>query len=823
MRNVSRNMRGVGSDIGRSVGEPMQLEIQKMADQAFDNVSKNASRQGGKAGDAHGTGFRSGFSRGMRGWDPFKDVDKDASSAGDRTARSFTNRFNTVLTSGVGQAALAASKGFTMFFAQAQAGAVALSGLGGAISSLVSGLYLVGTAAASAGASLAAIGGIGAVAAQGAITLGVAFKGVFKGISEGFKATKGGTEGAEKAIIAATRRVEDARKRIQDVQIANAKKLVDANRKIQDAQQRLNEVTQQGADRRADAARKVAEAERKLAESSQGVIDAQDKLNDAYREGQEYLQQLAFDSEDAVLAQEAAAIALEKAQARAQQARDVAPEGSRARQEIELALKEAELAMRRANDRVNDLAEEQVKAAEAGIEGTKAVADATQGVIDAKEREQDAIETSPRRRGTRRTLRSRPPNDQTKAEADLAQAKADKSAVAADNARDLAKAYEDLERAQQDLKSSSDSSSLATNTFAEALAGLSPSAQEFVKRLVAMKETFNDFKKAVQEPFFKAFNDPFFEMVDTLLPAAETRLADTSGLLGTMAGQFAGALTANLDNFNRLLEFNDKILGIFAKENENGESTSSKLVDLFFRFGQAIEPITERFANFIVSLVDMAHAATDTKAEMEKFTAFFDRAGDRMAAFGCIFGHIIDLFGTLSKAAGPAVDTLLRYFDDAFLKMKLSAESNIGAIGNYFNGVVNNLMPLFDLLGQVSLVFLEMGASPKLGEALKSSRAGWSRCARSSARATTSCRCWPRSWSTSCACSPRCPTAVPSRRSSQCSRRSRAGSPPCSRARRSRRSSRPSARSWAWSARSACCPSGPMRSAASSWASSSGR
>ena len=188
---------------------------------------------------------------------------------GQRVASTFTQRFNNVLSSGTGQAALAASKAFTLFFAKAQTGAVALSSLGGVISSLVSGLYLVGTAAASAGASLAALGGIGAVAAQGAITLGIAFKGVFKGISEGFKATKGGSEGAEKAVLRRHGALRTPGAASRTFRSPTPRRCWTPT-EDQDAQQRLNDVTQQGAERKADAARKVADAERKLVASSHG-------------------------------------------------------------------------------------------------------------------------------------------------------------------------------------------------------------------------------------------------------------------------------------------------------------------------------------------------------------------------------------------------------------------------------------------------------------------------------------------------------------------------------------------------------------------------
>ena len=70
MRNVSRNMRGVGADIGRSVGEPMQLEIQEMADQAFDNVAEERITPGqpvpARARTARGSGQGSKSAR-MRG------------------------------------------------------------------------------------------------------------------------------------------------------------------------------------------------------------------------------------------------------------------------------------------------------------------------------------------------------------------------------------------------------------------------------------------------------------------------------------------------------------------------------------------------------------------------------------------------------------------------------------------------------------------------------------------------------------------------------------------------------------------------------------
>ena len=99
---------------------------------------------------------------------------------------------------------------------------------------------------------------------------------------------------------------------------------------------------------------------------------------------------------------------------------------------------------------------------------------------------------------------------------------------AAENARDLADAQKDLTRALEDQAQAAQQSAQTVDKYAEALAKLSPSAATFVRQMVAMKDRFTEFKKAVQEPFFAAFNEPFFQMVDVILPVLQAGLAKTS-------------------------------------------------------------------------------------------------------------------------------------------------------------------------------------------------------------------------------------------------------------------------------------------------------
>ena len=336
------------------------------------------------------------------------------------------------------------------------------------------------------------------------------------------------------------------------------------------------------------------------------------------------------------------------------------------------------------------------KAAKAGVEGTRAYTDALNDVIDAD-------------------------NDVLAAEEKLAEARADRDRDAAQNARDLADAQKDLTRALQDQKAATSQANDEAKKYDEALANLSGSAQEFVRFLVDSQSVFENFRRAVQEAFFANFNDSFFTNLVPILNSIQGPLEATARIMGVMGSQVLDKLAegfvdaeGNVFGLAEALQQGNVILSYFTREGENGQSAMANLVDIFLALWKAIGPVTERFANWLSVL--SGKGAEGMSNNLQQVEDFFTRAGDRAAQFGEIFGHIFDLFGTLADAAAPAIDTLLQYFSSAFEGMATDAENNIGAIGNFFNGVVNNLQPVLDFFGKLTLIFLKMGADKSVSD-----------------------------------------------------------------------------------------------------------
>lgn len=669
MRGVNDQMAKMSKDATKAVESNFKPELARIMDGEASKIENRLDEAGDKGGarfTKRATARITNLSGAFQAL--FGGVDRAAGDGGDRAGNTFSRRFSTVVNSSVGKSAIQAANSFAKLYGSLAAGGTAIAGLVGGISALVSGLYLLATAAASAGASLIALGGLLGGLIQGGIALAIAFKGVFGAISSGMKAAGADTGATAAATVAAARRIADARARIAEVQIRNAQRLEDAN------------------DR-------VADAERGLTRAQQNALNAQQKLNAAREEAAQDLEDLGFAVEDAALNERRALLRLEEARDELAKAQAL-PEGSKARDEAQLAYDEAAFAAKMATKNLLELAAEQEAADAAGVEGSGKVVDAKNDVIDAN-------------------------NAIAEAENELARTRQEAAEVAADADRDLAKARLDLARATEDASAAQSKASSEANKYNEALQKLSPSAKEFVTYLVGMRDEFAAFKRAVQEPFFDEFNRPFREMVETLLPIAQTGLAGTSRVMGLLAAQFAGALTNNAEQFGAALEFNNSILAKFSEETATGNSAIGNMVDVMFRLLEAIKPVTEVFTDWLVGLTESVALATDSASEMDTLTGFFDRAGRRMALFGEIFGAVFSLFGTLSRAAGAGIQNLLVYFRDSFEGMNQSAEENIGELGMYFFNVSENIKPILDLLGQLSLVFLSLGAAPELGESFE--------------------------------------------------------------------------------------------------------
>lgn len=249
---------------------------------------------------------------------------------------------------------------------------------------------------------------------------------------------------------------------------------------------------------------------------------------------------------------------------------------------------------------------------------------------------------------------------------------------------------------------------------ADALARLHPNARAFVNTLVGMKTRFSDFRKVVQGSFFGEFNKGFSKFLNSGLKASQPILTQTARLIGVLGAQLTKSLTGNLSRISTLLTNNNAVLRIFATANKNGVTAMSGLVSIIVGLGAALSPVTVRFATWLNTLITTSSLVTNTTKAVASLTEFFNRAGERAAQFGALFGALGSTLWTLSGAASEATNSMMTYLITAFENMSKSAKENVGSISDYFNSVGENVQSVLNLVGQLGLAFLHIGANENI-------------------------------------------------------------------------------------------------------------
>jgi murein DD-endopeptidase MepM/ murein hydrolase activator NlpD len=566
---------------------------------------------------------------------------------------------------------------------------VALFQAGGGIASLVTSFGVLVAGAAQAAQAVLALPAAFSVLGQMGGTLAVALRGVGSALSKGFAATR-----TQKALKQNAKQVAD---------------LTSQYRGIADARRRLSEVQVRAAERAADAEQRVGDVQARVAGATDRLIMAQSRLNAARTDALEELQQLGFATEDAVLGEKRAGIALEEAFDRLNKMQNLPPD-NRTRREAELAYAEAELNFRQAKDRAADMAKEQEKAAAKGVEGTRAYTDAQNEVARAQQDLADAQQ------------------DKIDAQQNLARIQRDNANDVAVAQQNLARAYQDLARAQRGSSTATSKAATAVDQYRQALASLSPSARDFVTRLVEMKKRFNEFKKAIQEPFFAEFNKEFFPFIDRILPILERSLKRTSKILGVMAGQFlktfstfktANSSAEGLTAFESILLQINGILGVFTKKNKDGESAITGMTKTVLLLTEAGLPLIRMFADLMATFFQKKGKKQGTAEEFTRVSSTLNSAGVRIKQFKDLFVAMWRPIRAAIQAAGPAITTLLGYLTDAFNNLGKDAEDNNFNLTQFFKDVVANAKEILPLFGNILKAFFKLGANKTIGKSFK--------------------------------------------------------------------------------------------------------
>ena len=646
------------------VGEA-HIIVRAITDQVKDDIKRGfdgaSYSEGRRAGQDSAKGFGDGFGRGTKRSGMFSNLAREAMQAG--------AAFNRLVTTGY-------------------ALGPALAGLVGIIGGIGGGLFALGAQAAAAIPSLFALVNALSAVAQAAAVLKVVFSGVGAAISAGMNQGGGGGGGGggldlSRQIEDAKERIEDARKNIAKVYQQNAEALKRSNQQITDA-----------LEAEVEAYENLEEAERDVQRSQEDLAKAQQEVTEARKEAAEQIQQLRFELEESVLSEERASMSLEKAQERLAKAQALPPD-NRLRREAELEFKEAELRLRRAKDRTSDLSSEVDEANRKGVEGSDVV-------VAAKEREKQAEE------GLANAKKNveRAEKDLARASREVTEAYDNYNATLAENKtrlEDARDALKDAKEALEDLQNQAGAGGGGggVDAFAEAMAKLSPKAQEFVRLILEIAKAFEPIKKLAQEEFFGRINDDVRELADIYLPILEEKIPKTAAILGEVAEGIAKVFKdpENVERFTAIWDSNDRIIRQLGKALAN-------LAEIFLILLENAAPVAERFAKWVSTLTKTWKETLNAKDKTGELADTFSYAGDVAAQLGDIFGNVFSAIMNIGKAAsgpGSGGEMLLDLLQKATASWEkfTGSEEGQARLTKFFQNIVPLVSEFGGLIGDI--------------------------------------------------------------------------------------------------------------------------
>jgi hypothetical protein len=652
----------------------------------------------------------------------------DISSDGAVIGESFTKGFNNSISKGLG-------KNFDFSAREAESARLAFQSLvrtsftlTAAIGPLVAGLGSLGggfislvSILGAATPALVVLPGILTAIGLAAITTVAALGGVGKAVSAGLNQQKKATQDNTAAKIAAARRIEDIEKRIEKLREDGLR--LDRDRikdSIEAEEDKTRAIEEANADE-ADAYAKLALVKEKntesMIEANNRLKDAQLELTKALEDGREEIQQIGFDAEDAALSEKRASITLEKARETLQRTQDLPP-NSRARREAQLAFAEAELGLRRAKDKNTDLQKQQDKLA--GDPKN------TAGYINALERQEDAQANVAQT--ARDALRS-----QQAAEANITAVKlANTEKILAaeqriadvrqryqdredDIARQIQDAYDDLARAMEDQAAAAKGIASGVDAYANALNGLSPAAQKFVKYLVG---TFIPALKKLRD----AAAESLLPLLQEGLEKLRTQLFDPlEPMLKKLATSIGKAFNSIIDSIVKPENIKDleKVFEQSGYVVEGLGKTIGSVYDSILSILVAADPVIRKFTDFLTKkTADFAKFLNAGQASGE-LEAFFTKAGDIAAKLSGVFGNLFSGISNVISAnfePGGGGYIVLDWLEKITGKFEAFSGSVAGkaSLAEYFKGAATNSIAILESVGAFVKEILKVGADPNV-------------------------------------------------------------------------------------------------------------
>ncbi|MFI6168849.1 hypothetical protein ACIBCN_18860 [Nocardia sp. NPDC051052] len=422
----------------------------------------------------------------------------------------------------------------------------------------------------------------------------------------------------------------------------------------------------------------VTDAQYALTEANRNAEQAQQRLNDSYRDAARGLRDINAQLKDAELSQEGAALAVARARERLAQVNANPKASSLDRQEADLGLRTAQQRYEESKTKTADLRVDVADANDKGIQGAAPVVAAKQGVTDA----QHQAETAARQL----------------ADAQLALAEAGKQAGAGQDALD------------------------------KALAKLSPNARDFYEHIVALGPAWSELRAAVSNQMFDQLGASFSDLANHQMPAFKEGMVGIAGALNTALRDTFGSLDSMFSGLvanGTMQQFVAGVSGALSGMAPMVTALSQGFIQMGAVVGPTLGPLFTSLAG-VIATVSPALAQLGAVFS-ESLTAIMPTLGEFINAMAINLAPILPIIGGLLNQLGqaliplmPALSQIAQIVGTALAETFQALAPALPPIASAFTEIVRALAPIMPVIGQLigSLVQALAPAIQKIALAL---------------------------------------------------------------------------------------------------------
>ncbi|WP_116248169.1 hypothetical protein [Nocardiopsis sp. FIRDI 009] len=235
----------------------------------------------------------------------------------------------------------------------------------------------------------------------------------------------------------------------------------------------------------------------------------------------------------------------------------------------------------------------------------------------------------------------------------------------------------------------------------EALSGLAPSAQSFVRSFAGIREQFAPIQTAVQQKLFAGLGEELSALATGAMPTLETGMTAVASALNSLGAEALRTMNTPL--------FQGQLADIFdgtAKATSSFSGVVSPLMTVLAQLAVAGLPLIERFNEWAAGALESAAAFLTSESGAAKLSDIVQRAGDVLAQLGSIAGNIGSILaGVFGAASGPGSDLLTTIEDltARFATWVNSAEGQeqLGEIFATLNQIATDLLAILPGVGAV--------------------------------------------------------------------------------------------------------------------------